>query len=308
MRILFAGTAEIGVPTFRALADNFEIGLVLTNPDKPKGRSKKLIPSPIKVEANNLNIPVFQPERLRGNALKEIASYNCDILICFAYGKIFGPTLLSMFPLGCYNIHPSRLPQFRGSSPIQYAILNNLEKSAITIQKLSLEVDSGDVLDTFDFDICKNDTTLSLSRKVADLSASFAVNTFNRLSKNEIIPYKQVGEVSYTKLFSKEDSFIDWNNNAIDISSQIRAFYPWPKASTIFDGKTLFILGVFEVIDENYPEPGIVIGKKKNQGIIISCGKGAIIINRLQLQGKKELDYNSFLNGYSNLISSKLGK
>lgn len=307
MRILFAGTAEIGVPTLKALADNFEIGLVLTNPDKPKGRSKKLVPSPIKSEATNLNIPVLQPDRLRGEALKEIASYNCDILICFAYGKIFGPTLLSMFSKGCYNIHPSRLPQFRGSSPIQYAILNNLEQSAITIQKLSLEVDSGDVLSTFDFNIDKEDTTLSLSEKVASLSAPFAVDTFNKLQKNEITPYKQEGEISYTKQFSKDDSFIDWNKSAKDISAQIRAYYPWPKASTIYEDKTLFILGVFDVIEDNYPIPGVVIEKRKKQGIVISCGNGAIIVNKIQLQGKKEMDFNSFLNGHSNLISSKLG-
>ncbi|MGD1821314.1 MAG: methionyl-tRNA formyltransferase [Pleomorphochaeta sp.] len=307
MRILFAGTAEIGAETLKALAENFDVGLVLTNPDKPKGRSKKLVPSPIKVIANELGIDVLQPDRLRGEALKEIASFHCDTLICFAYGKIFGPKLLSMFSNGCYNIHPSRLPQFRGSSPIQYAILNNLELSAITIQKLSLEVDSGDVLSTYDFQIDKTDTTLTISEKVARLSAPFAVDTFKKLEEGTLSIYEQFGEISYTKQFSKEDSFIDWNKSAREVSAQIRAFYPWPKASTVFEEKTLFILGVFDVIEDSYPIPGVVIEKRKKQGIVISCKEGAIIVNKLQQQGKKEMDFNSFLNGHKNLINSKLG-
>jgi len=160
-----------------------------------------------------------------------------------------------------------------------------LENSAITIQKLSLEVDSGDVLSTFDFDIEKDDTTFSLSEKVASLSAPFAVNTFNKLQKGDISPYKQEGEISFTKQLSKEDSIIDWTKSAKDISAKIRAYYPWPKASTIFEDKTLFLLGVFTVIDESFPEPGIVIEKRKNKGIVISCGEGSIIVNRIQLQG-----------------------
>ncbi len=307
MRILFAATAEIGVPTLNALAKNFDVALVLTNPDKPKGRSKKLIPSPIKVEANKLNIPVLQPEKLRGNALKEIASFNCDILICFAYGKIFGPKLLSMFFKGCFNIHPSRLPQFRGSSPIQYAILNNLEKSAISIQKLSLEVDSGDILSTLDFEIDKTDTTLSLSEKVSKICAPFAIETFKKVELNDYTTYEQKGDISYTKLFSKNDSLIDWTKSAIEISAQVRAFYPWPKASTLYEGKTLFILGIKDVLDQNYPNPGVVIEKIKKQGLVISCGSGAIIVDKLQLQGKKEMDYNAFLNGHRDIIEKKLG-
>lgn len=307
MRILFAGTAEIGVLTLRELASNFEIGLVLTNPDKPKGRSKKLVAPPIKEEALKLNLPILQPERLRGDVLKEVASYNCDVLICFAYGKIFGPRFLSMFKGGCYNIHPSRLPQFRGSAPIQYAILNNLKQTAISIQKLSLEVDSGDILAVKDVDLCENETTLSLTEKVATLSAPFVVETFKKLEKGELEIKKQEGEISYTEQIKKEDAFIDWNKSASEISAQIRAFIPWPKACTKYGDKTLFLTGVHSVIDDTYDEVGIVVEKRKKQGLVISCKKGSIIINRLQLQGKKEMDFVSFINGNSKIISSKLG-
>lgn len=308
MRILFAGTAEIGVLTLRALAETFEVGLVLTNPDKPKGRSNKLIPSPIKEEAVKLNLPILQPERLRGDALKEVASFNCDVLICFAYGKIFGPKFLSMFKGGCYNIHPSRLPQFRGSSPIQYAILEGLTSSAISIQKLGLEVDSGDILSTLDFEISKKDTTLTLTEKVEALSAPFAVETFKKLEKGEIVVKPQEGDVSFTKQFTKEDAIIDWNNSASEISAKIRAFTPWPKAYTIYDGQMLFLTSVYDIIDVSYDVPlGTVVEKRKKQGLVIACNSGAIIIDRLQLQGKKEMDFNSFINGHSEIISKKLG-
>ncbi|MGD1817653.1 MAG: methionyl-tRNA formyltransferase [Pleomorphochaeta sp.] len=308
MRILFAGTAEIGVLTLRALAENFEVGLVLTNPDKPKGRSNKLIPSPIKEEAINLNLPVLQPEKLRGDALKEVASFNCDVLVCFAYGKIFGPKFLSMFKGGCYNIHPSRLPQFRGSSPIQYAILKGLSSSAISIQKLGLEVDSGDILSTLDFEISKKDTTLTLTEKVEALSAPFAVETFRKLEKGEIVAKPQEGVVSFTKQFTKEDAIIDWNNSASEISAKIRAFTPWPKAYTIYDEQMLFLTSVYDTIENSYDVPfGTVVEKRKKQGLVIACNSGAIIIDRLQLQGKKEMDFNSFINGHSEIISKKLG-
>jgi methionyl-tRNA formyltransferase len=308
LRILFAGTAEIGVLTLRALAENFEVGLVLTNPDKPKGRSNKLIPSPIKEEAVKLNLPILQPERLRGDALKEVASFNCDVLICFAYGKIFGPKFLSMFKGGCYNIHPSRLPQFRGSSPIQYAILEGLTSSAISIQKLGLEVDSGDILSTLDFEISKKDTTLTLTEKVEAISAPFAVETFKKLEKGEIVVKPQEGDISFTKQFTKEDAIIDWNNSASEISAKIRAFTPWPKAYTIYDGQMLFLTSVYDIIDVSYDVPlGTVVEKRKKQGLVIACNSGAIIIDRLQLQGKKEMDFNSFINGHSEIISKKLG-
>lgn len=307
MRILFAGTAQIGVKTLIELSKFFEIGLVLTNPDKPQGRSNKLIPSPIKSEALKLGLPLLQPEKLRGDVLKDVASYNCDVLVCFAYGKIFGPKFLSLFKGGCYNIHPSRLPQFRGSSPIQYAILNNLEKTAITIQKLGLEVDSGDILATKDVILDENETTLSLSEKVADISAPFALDTFKKLELGLIKFIPQEGTVSYTNQFSKEDSIIDWNKSAKEISAQIRAFIPWPKASTIYKGKKLFLTGVEGILEENNDIPGKVISKIKNRGLVIACKEGAIIINRLQLEGKKEMDFNSFVNGNSEIISSKLG-
>ncbi|MBK5200194.1 MAG: methionyl-tRNA formyltransferase [Spirochaetaceae bacterium] len=311
MRILFAGTAEIATPTLKALYEKFEVGLVLTNPDARKGRSKELVASPVKKMALSLNIPVLQPERLRGQALVDVASYNCDVLVCFAYGKIFGPRFLSMFEKGAYNIHPSALPLLRGSAPIQYAILNGLDSTGITIQKLSLGVDEGDVCSVFRFDLDGSETTSSLSEKVSLLSAPLAIETFTKLENNILSSHPQEGEVSYTDMLSKDDSLLDFNEDAKVLHSKIRAFYPWPKAHTIYDGKVLFITGVNPLTHERREHSikvGTVVEIRKKQGLVIACKDELLIVTALQLAGKKELDYNSFFNGNSKIIDSILGK
>ena len=310
MRILFAGTPEIAVPTLKALNEKFEIGLVLTNPDARQGRSKKLVASAIKSAALELNLACLQPERLRGDVLKEVASYNCDVLVCFAYGKIFGPRFLSMFERGCYNIHPSRLPQFRGSSPIQYAILKGLESTAITIQKLSIGVDEGDICSTKEVELNGTENTFNLTEKVANLAAPLAVETFNKLEEGLLISSPQTGDVSYTEMLSKDESSLNFNENAKSLHSKIRAYYPWPKASTLFDGKVLFITGVAPLTHERRDEsikPGTVIEKRKKQGLVIACGDELVIVDTLQLTGKKEMDFNSFYNGNSKILGSILG-
>ena len=310
MRILFAGTPEIAVPTLKALNENFEIGLVLTNPDARQGRSKKLVASPIKSTAIELNIPCLQPEKLRGDVLKEVASYKCDVLVCFAYGKIFGPRFLSMFEGGCYNIHPSRLPQFRGSSPIQYAILKGLDSTAITIQRLSKGVDEGDVCSTESVKLDGNENTKDLTDKIANISAPFAVETFKKLETGTLVSIPQSGDVSYTEMLSKDESFLNFEDNAKSIHCKIRAYYPWPKAYTIYDEKILFITGVLPLTHEKRDEsikPGTVIEKRKKQGLVIACGDELLIVKTLQLTGKKEMDFNSFYNGNSKIIGSLLG-
>lgn len=310
MRILFAGTPEIAVPTLRALNDEFEIGLVLTNPDARQGRSKKLVASAIKNTALELNLTCLQPERLRGDVLKEVASYNCDVLVCFAYGKIFGPRFLSMFKGGCYNIHPSRLPQFRGSSPIQYAILKGLDSTAITIQKLSIGVDEGDVCSTKDVELNGTENTLDLTEIISKISAPLAVETFKKLEKNTLLSTPQVGDVSYADMLSKDESLLNFDESAKSLHCKIRAYYPWPKASTIYDGKVLFITGVLPLTHEKRDvsiKPGTVIEKRKKQGLVIACGDELLIVKTLQLTGKKEMDFNSFFNGNSKILGSILG-
>ncbi len=314
MRILFAGTADIAVPTLRALAEQFEVGAVLTNPDKKGSRGKALLPSAVKEEALALGLPVLQPESLRTEARSLVASYGCDTLVCFAYGKIFGPRFLSLFSGEKLNIHPSMLPLLRGPSPIQGAILNQYETTGISIQRLAPEMDSGDLLASEQFPLQGDETTLSLTDLVKEKAAFLAVDALMKVAEGSARFVPQRGEPTYTSLITREMASIDWNLPAKVLHSLIRAMQPWPKAHTTFDGETLYITSVVGSLkdagtDAAPPDIGVgtVVSKQKGKGIAIACGDGLLWIDRLQLEKRKEMDWASFLPGNRTFLGTKLG-
>jgi len=314
VRILFAGTPDIAVPTLRALAKHFEVGAVLTNPDKKGSRGKALLPSAVKEEAIALGLPVLQPASLRTEARDLVASYGCDTLVCFAYGKIFGPRFLSLFSGEKLNIHPSMLPLLRGPSPIQGAILNQFERTGISIQRLAPEMDSGDLLVSEEFSLLGDETTLSLTDIVKEKAAFLALKAMKSLSDGSAEFTPQKGEATYTTLISREMARIDWNLSAKAIHALVRTMYPWPKAYTLFEGETLSITSVVGALkdagsDPVPPEiiPGTVVSKEKGKGIAIATGVGLIWIDRLQLEKRKEMDWASFLPGNRTFLGTKLG-
>ncbi len=314
MRILFAGTPDIAVPTLRSLAGQFEVGAVLTNPDKKGSRGKTLLPSAVKVEALALGLPVLQPESLRTEGREMVASYGCDTLVCFAYGKIFGPRFLSLFSGEKLNIHPSLLPLLRGPSPIQGAILNQYETTGISIQRLSREMDSGDLLLSEEFALQGSETTTSLTDLVKDKAALLAVEAMKRVDRGSALFVPQKGEATYTTLISREMAQIDWNLRAKDIHALVRAMNPWPKAYTTFEGETLYITSVVGPLNQagsdSVPqgiEVGTVVSKQKGKGIAIATGEGLLWIDRLQLEKRKEMDWISFLPGNRTFLGTKLG-
>lgn len=309
MKILFAGTPEIAVPSLQAIAAHHEVALVLTNPDKPQGRHHTLMPSAVKTAALELGLDVLQPERLRGAVLQQIASYECDVLVCFAYGKIFGPKLLSLFPQGCYNIHPSLLPLYRGPAPIQYAILHGDTTTGISVQQLSLGVDEGALASVQTLSLDGTETSESLTIRVAEKAAPQIVDVLDSIEKGTLSLHEQKGEVVFTSMLEKDQSRLDWHRSAATLHAQIRSFYPWPKTHTLYDGKKLTISGVDGPLVAEKCDgvpPGTVIKKDKKRGLGIACGDGIIYVNRLQLAGKKEMDFKSFLNGNPGFIGSIL--
>ncbi|MCH3917338.1 MAG: methionyl-tRNA formyltransferase [Spirochaetia bacterium] len=309
MRILFAGTPLIAVPSLQAAASQFDVPAVLTNPDRPQGRHHTLVPSPVKEKAVGLGIDVLQPERLRGAVLEQVASYGCDVLICFAYGKIFGKKMLSLFPRGCYNIHPSLLPAYRGAAPIQYAILHGERQTGISIQQMSLGVDEGDLASVQLVGLDGSETTESLTQKVSDLAAGQLVSFLKDLEKGPVALRPQQGEPSYTAMLEKEQAPVDWTASAWSLHCKVRAFYPWPKAVAVYDDKQLAITGVhFPFEEEPCPEviPGTVVKVDKEKGIGIACGDGLLYVDRLQLAGKKEMDFRAFVNGNPSIRNAVL--
>jgi len=306
VRILFAGTPEIAVPTLCALASHFEVGAVLTSVDKPGKRGKNLVPSPVKQAAAELGLPTFQPEHLRGEERRVVASFGCDTLVCFAYGKLFGPKFLSLFPYAALNIHPSLLPALRGPSPIQNAILRMLPETGITIQTLALEMDGGDIVAQVPVPLYGDETTESLSSKVAVLAADLVVRTLSAPLSHT----PQQGDVTTTRLVGREDGLVDWNKSAKELNAQVRAMYPWPKAYTSYDSHTLYLCGVHPDCLVPVPvgyEPGMVVGKDKSRGLGIATGEGILWVTRLQKQQKKELDAASFVNGDAKILHARFG-
>lgn len=311
MKILFAGTPEIGVPSLVALNENFEVVGVLTNPDRPQGRKKILVPSPIKEKALELGLPVIQPEKL-SEASDEIEALGADIVVCIAFGKIFRKSFLDLFKHGGVNIHPSLLPIYRGPSPISEAIKNGDSLTGISIQRMALKMDSGNILHQEELTLDGTETTGSLTEKVANLSAPLIVKVISELEDGSITEYEQDHDkATFCKLIKKSDGVIDWTMKTVDLLNFIRAFNPWPLAQTTFLDKSLNIIEAknaddIDVNDLN-EESGEVLSYSKAKGYLVKTSDGAIYVTVLQLQSKKVLDYKSFNNGVQNFVGARLG-
>ena len=309
-KILFAGTPDIAVPLLKKLASEFEVVGVLTAVDKRQGRSDALVPSPVKLAASELNLPVLQFESLKSEAREAVKTLGADTLVTFAFGKIFGPKFLALFQNGTFNVHPSALPMFRGPSPIQATILNGLKKASISLQVIGEKMDEGAIFDRMDFDLDGTENTESLTRIVSLKAPDFVSETLHRVFESGLKPIDQTGEASYCTMLDKTMAHIDFNETVLQVHGKIRALYPWPKACAEISGKEVFITGVWgsfnelnncDCMTENFVSavPGQIVEIRKDRGIGVRCSDGVIWINALQLPSKKEMDFKSFINGNS---------
>lgn len=320
MKVIFAGSPEAARLTLELLYNNqketgFEIAGVITNPDTAKGRHKTLTPTPVAEFAQEKGIPVFKPEHLKEEERNLISPLKADLLISFAYGHIFGPKFLALFPMGGINLHPSMLPKYRGCTPVQAAILNREEKTAVTIQKLALKMDEGNILSQKVVELNGTETYESLLNYSAQEGASLIIQILKEAINNGKLPEGtlQNGEASYTGIIKKEDGKINWNENVLKIEARIRALYPDPGCWVIEKGLPLKILGahVFnqnnELITKFASEPnGKVVDFLKNDGIIIKTADGLLSVTMLQRQGKKAMNYKDFMNGTRDFIGTVL--
>lgn len=309
MRILFAATGEIAVPTLEALAGKGLIGMVLTSPDAPGKRGKALIPSPIKVAATRLGLDVSQPEHLGALARVDLSLARCDTLLSFCYGKIFGPKFLAMFPDLAFNIHPSLLPLYRGCSPLNAAILNQDRESGITLQRLALACDCGDIVKRVSFPLQGDETEDSLAEFVSAKAAELALSVF--ASSDPITSFPQSGDASVAPLIRKEEAVADFKAGARHLHAAIRAYYPWPKVVCHFRDTQLYLTSVSGSVFDIDPapcveEPGRVVAFDKAKGFKIATSAGYLLVNRLQLATKKELDAPAFYCGNKDLVGSIL--
>jgi methionyl-tRNA formyltransferase len=321
VRVLFAGSPDIAVPSLIRVSFEHEIVGVLTNPDSAKGRGLTLAGTPVAEAALSLfgaKVPVLAPERLGSEAREAVAALRPDILVSYAYGRIFGPKFLALFPKGGVNVHPSLLPRFRGPAPIPSAILARDSSTAITVQRLALDMDSGDILGQLVLPLSGTETAEDLAEVAAIMGADLLSQVLEDIQKGRERPRPQAGEPVYCSMLRKEDGLIDWDAPLLEIDAKIRAFYPWPVAFTYFRGLRLNVLEAFPYphitfasgpnsLDFEDAAPGTMLGLDKSRGIMVQTIDGLIALRRLQIQQKKALPYREFANGMRDLAGAVLG-
>ncbi|MDP2586524.1 MAG: methionyl-tRNA formyltransferase [Candidatus Komeilibacteria bacterium] len=305
-KIVFFGTPKFAVPTLQALVtEGYHVVLVITQPDEPVGRKQVLTPTPIKVEALKLNVPVKEN-------LWEIKNYNADLGVVVAYGKIIPQAILDLFPLGLLNIHPSLLPKYRGPSPIQSAILNGDDETGVSIIKLDEQMDHGPIISQIQVPISKDESSPTLFDKLSVLGAELMIKALpDYVAGKAKLEPQDDSKATYCEMINKEDGLIDWTNSADQIERQIRAYAPWPGSFSEFDvnHKKINIKIISAIIcdpvetrncaslphDNQSPVGKFVI---KNNQLVVQCGHGALLIEKLQPEGKKEMPAQAFINGY----------
>lgn len=298
------GTPDFSVPVLESLAkSDYEVVLVVTQPDRPKGRKRIITPSPVKQKAVELGLPVFQPERLRDN-FEEILQVKPDLIVTAAYGQLLPTDLLEAPPFGCINVHASLLPELRGGAPIHHAIIQGKKETGITIMYMVEKLDAGDILTKVNVPIEAEDHVGTLHDKLSVAGASLLMETLPKLFNEELTPIKQDEEkATFAANIKREDEWIDWSKDNTDIYNQIRGLHPWPVAYTTYLGKTLKIWWG-ELDNSEYDgKPGEIVKKNEQDDFVVLCGnKRGIRITEIQPAGKKRMLVKDYLQGSSDRI------
>lgn len=309
MRVVFMGTPDFAVPCLEELIKcGHEVVGVFTQPDKPVGRKQVLTPPEVKVCALKYNIPVFQPERIKGsNTLEIINELKPDVNIVVAYGKILPKDILESAKYGSINVHASILPKYRGTAPIQWSVLNGDKKTGVSIMQMDEGIDTGDVLLVKETNIGENETSAQLFDRLSVIGAKALVEVLDMLEKGETVPQKQPeGDFGYARMLSKNDSLIDWSKDSATIHNQVRGLQTWPVATTTINGKNLKIHKTLKTTIAGNKAGEVVDNNKR---LLVSCGDGLCLeVLELQLDGKKRMDAKSFLAGNNIEIGTVLGE
>ena len=308
LNLVFCGTPRFAVPTLDRLVDaGFRIQLVVTQPDRPKGRGLELVPSPIKERALQLGLPIVQPESIKNNAdfRARLAALKPDAIIIVGYGRIIPQWMLDLPPLGNLNLHASLLPKYRGAAPIQWAIAQGETVTGVTTMKIDAGLDTGEILLQQDVPIAPNDTAETLAPKLATVGADLTVTTLRGLQSSTIHACQQDhAQATLAPILKKEDGLIDFSRSATEILNRLRGFQPWPGAYTKFRGKNLQVWKA-RAHDRALPSSEL---KVESDRLLVGCGQGsAIEILELQLEAKKRTSSPAFLRGYRPQPGEKLG-
>ena len=304
MNVVFMGTPDFAVPSLKAIAQHHNVLAVYTQPDKPVGRKMVLTPPDVKVCANELSIPVYQPVKLRdGDNESIIRELNPDVIVVVAYGQILPESILNIPRYGCINVHGSLLPKYRGAAPIQWSVLNGDEVTGVTTMYMEKGLDTGDILLKEEYKIGINETAGEVFDNLASLGGELILKTLDYAEKGMLNPVKQDDSLSsYAKMLDKSMCKIDFSKTNKEVHNKVRGLCPWPVASTILNGK---VLKIFETrLADGNGNPGEVICTNP---LTVACGEGAVVVNSVQLQGKKRMDSNAFLLGHKINMGTIIG-
>lgn len=294
------GTPEFAVPTLQALIDHHEVIGVVTQPDKQRGRGKKVQFPPVKEKAVEYNIPVYQPVRAKEEAFIEtLRQLNPDVIVVVAYGQILPESILNIPKYGCINVHGSLLPKYRGAAPIQWAVLDGEEKTGITTMFMEKGLDTGDMLDKVEVVLDPKETAGTLHDKLMEAGADLLLETLKKLEAGTAVRTKQDDSKScYAKMLSKEMGKIDFTKSANEIERLIRGMNPWPSAYTSMSGKTMKIWDADVVEYQGNEKPGTIVDVTKDS-ILVATGENTLALKEIQLAGKKRMQVQAFLLGRS---------
>lgn len=306
MKLIFMGTPDFAVPCLERLIEaGHEIAAVFSQPDKPRGRKMILTPPEVKVCALKHGLTVYQPKSLRNDeAMELIKEIAPDCIVVAAYGKILPIAMLDLPKYGCINVHGSLLPKYRGSAPIQWSVINGEKETGVTIMQMAEGVDTGDMLYQKAIPIGIDDTAESMFEKLSDLGGEMIVEALDLLEEGKLTPIKQDETLAtHAPMLNKEIAVIDWNKSALEVHNLVRGLYSWPIAQTTLHGKKLKIYRT--AVGKGSSEAGTVISTSP---LTIACGEGAVVIEELQLEGKKRMDAKAFLIGHPLQIKEKIGE
>ena len=298
MRVVFMGTPDIAATCLnKILADGFEVVGVYTQPDRPKGRGMKLVASPVKQIALEKGIPVFQPENFREEeTVEQLRQLQPDVCAVVAYGRILPQKVLDVPTKGCVNIHASLLPQYRGSAPYQWAVLDGRKQTGVTAQHMVLQMDAGDIIDTAVTDIGENETAGELLDRLAVLGAELLSSTLKKFENGTVTATAQdESQVSFAPMLDKSMCPIDWNRTAQQVHDQVRGLHPWPVATMVLQGQSFKVHATR--IAEGRGTPGQILGLTKT-GLKIACAEGAVEILQLQAEGGKRMSAPDYFRGH----------
>jgi len=310
-KLVFMGSPQFAVPALAALANEYEIAAVFTQPDKPAGRGKVLTPVPIKTWAQAHGLPVYQPRSFRKEpeAVAALRALNPDLIVVAAYGLILPQSVLDIPPRGCVNIHGSLLPRHRGAAPITSAILAGDAETGITIMLMDAGMDTGPILSMAREPIQPDDTTASLSERMSRLGARLLMATLPKYLNGEIVPQPQPEDgVTYSPKINRADAQLDWTLPAFEIDRRVRAYVPWPVAYTGWNGQMVKVWKV-RVRDEGSECEGQEVGTVvplADGAVGVVTGRGLIVLEEIQLAGRKVMPARDFVRGQPGFIHSQL--